>query len=229
MGVYAGPDVVENGLVLALDAGNPKSYPGSGTTWTDLSGRGNNGTLTNGPTYSSANGGSLSFDGVDDYVNCGNNTVLSPAELTLFCFVYPKSTRPEELIAINMGPFGEGAGFRFMTRTYKGNTGTKWGFWPTPDTGTEWEASVLSNNTWYCLSVTYTPTNLKLYKNAVIELDTGSPGNIGYGGDLNLGIGVLGAQGYLNANLPIFMMYNRALTASEIRQNFNATKSRYGL
>lgn len=58
-----------NGLVLCLDAGNTKSYPGSGTTWTDLSGRGNTGTLTNGPTYSSANGGSIVFDGTNDYVS----------------------------------------------------------------------------------------------------------------------------------------------------------------
>ena len=68
MGLAHSPSLVMNGLVLALDAANPKSYPGSGTTWTDLSGRGNTGTLTNGPTYSSANGGSLVFDGTNDYV-----------------------------------------------------------------------------------------------------------------------------------------------------------------
>ena len=68
MGVFAGPEITESGLVLALDAGNLKSYPTTGTTWTDLSGRGNTGTLTNGPTYSSANGGSIVFDGVNDYV-----------------------------------------------------------------------------------------------------------------------------------------------------------------
>jgi hypothetical protein len=87
LGVFAGPTnswinlnssnslngLVRNGLVLALDAGRTLSYPGSGTTWTDLSGNGNTGTLTNGPTYSSANGGSLVFDGVDDYVNLGSS------------------------------------------------------------------------------------------------------------------------------------------------------------
>ena len=65
-----------NGLVLALDAANTKSYPGSGTTWTDLSGRGNTGTLTNGPTYSSANGGSIVFDGTNDYVVVNNNASI---------------------------------------------------------------------------------------------------------------------------------------------------------
>ena len=72
MGVFAGPEIVEDGLVLALDAGNTKSYPGSGTTWTDLSGNGNNGSLVNGVGYNSGNLGSLSFDGVNDYVNFGN-------------------------------------------------------------------------------------------------------------------------------------------------------------
>jgi hypothetical protein len=68
MGIAYNPRTITDGLVLCLDAANSKSYPGSGTTWTDLSGLGNTGTLTNGPTYSSANGGSLVFDGVNDYV-----------------------------------------------------------------------------------------------------------------------------------------------------------------
>ena len=60
---YCTQQIVKDGLVLALDAGNTKSYPGSGTSWSDLSGQGNTGTLTNGPTYSSADGGSIVFDG----------------------------------------------------------------------------------------------------------------------------------------------------------------------
>jgi hypothetical protein len=68
MGIAYNPRTITDGLVLCLDAANPKSYPGSGTTWTDLSGRGNTGTLVNGVGYSASNGGALSFDGVDDYV-----------------------------------------------------------------------------------------------------------------------------------------------------------------
>ena len=64
MAASSGPDIVDSGLVLALDAADRNSYPGSGTTWTDLSGRGNNGTLTNGPTYSSVNGGSIVLMGL---------------------------------------------------------------------------------------------------------------------------------------------------------------------
>jgi hypothetical protein len=74
MGIGYNPKIVTNGLVLCLDAGNSKSYPGTGTTWTDLSGNGNNGTLTDGPTYSSSNGGSIVFDGTNDYIDLGNTT-----------------------------------------------------------------------------------------------------------------------------------------------------------
>jgi hypothetical protein len=69
MGFYRGPHIVTDGLILSLDAANNKSYPRSGTTWNDLSGNGNNGTLVNGPTFSSANGGSIVFDGTNDVVS----------------------------------------------------------------------------------------------------------------------------------------------------------------
>ena len=217
--------IISNGLILYLDAGNAASYPGSGTTWTDLSGNINTGTLTNGPTYSSANGGSIAFDGTDDYVEIAGNSSNTPSEMTLFCFIYPKNTRPEEIIATQ----NNGGGYRFMTKTYANNFGTKWGFWPTPGVGTEWEASVLSNNTWHCLTVTYTNTNLKLYKNAVVELDTGSPGTLTHGGNIRLGDGIGGAQVHLQANLSSFMMYNRALSAAEVSQNFQALRGRFGV
>jgi len=74
--MFTGPNISTSGLVLALDAANTKSYPGSGTTWTDMSGNNNNGTLTNGPTFNSANGGSIVFDGSNDFVTLGNQSVL---------------------------------------------------------------------------------------------------------------------------------------------------------
>src|SRR6056300_758964 len=70
------PKIVTDGLVLALDAGNPKSYPGSGTVWRGKSGNGNNGTLTNGPTFSSDNGGAIVFDGADDTVSIPHDSTI---------------------------------------------------------------------------------------------------------------------------------------------------------
>ena len=88
MSVFSYPNIVNDSLVLTLDAGNQNSYAGSGTNWYDLSGNGNNGTLTNGPTFNSSNIGSIVFDGVDDYVNIPDNSSLNPTKnLTLSCWV----------------------------------------------------------------------------------------------------------------------------------------------
>jgi hypothetical protein len=96
MGAFAGPDGVESSLVLALDAANPKSYPGSGTTWTDLSGNGNNGTLVNGVGYVGTNGGALSFDGSNDYVEFGGTaryfTSYITQQITIETWVYIPSS-----------------------------------------------------------------------------------------------------------------------------------------
>ena len=75
------PRIVTDGLVLYLDAANQRSYPGSGTTWSDISRGGNNGTLVNGPTFDPGNGGSIVFDGVDDYVSIPdiNFTTATPS------------------------------------------------------------------------------------------------------------------------------------------------------
>ena len=73
------PSIITSGLVLHLDAGNAASYPGTGTTWTDLSGNSRNGTLTDGPTYSSANGGSIVFDGTNDFVQCSGSVTVTAA------------------------------------------------------------------------------------------------------------------------------------------------------
>ncbi len=86
-----GPDINENGLVLSLDAANYKSYTGSGTTWRDLSGNSNNGTLTNGPTFNAANMGAIVFDGTDDKVTISMNSSfiygVSPFSLNAWIYV----------------------------------------------------------------------------------------------------------------------------------------------
>ncbi len=88
-----GPKIVDEGLVLCLDAANKLSYPGTGTTWTDLAGS-NNGTLTNGPTFDDEKGGSIVFDGSNDYANLGNASSLFPGPnitASLFCWIKPST------------------------------------------------------------------------------------------------------------------------------------------
>ena len=89
MSVSYNSSIVTNGLVLCLDAGNPRSYPGSGTAWYDVSGNNKTGTLVNGPSYNSSNGGSFVFDGVDDYVNVNNfNVSHGTSNFTYSCWAY---------------------------------------------------------------------------------------------------------------------------------------------
>jgi hypothetical protein len=108
---YASGKIVTSGLVLALDAADKNSYPGSGTTWTDLSGNGNNGTLVNGPTFSSANGGSIVFDGVDDYVTCGTNSSTLVSSMTISStFLFISYTNATHLIVGRLG--GAAASYR---------------------------------------------------------------------------------------------------------------------
>ena len=225
MGVAYNSRIVTDGLVLCLDAANRKSYPGSGDIWTDLSGNGNNGTLVNTPTYSSANGGSIVFDGVDDHIEITGNTSNAPSNMSLICWVYTKNTRAEEIIANR----NNGDGYRFMTRIYDGGNGIKWGFRLSSASLEYQGTTTLLNNTWYFLAVTSqgSPSNLILYLNGNVEFNQLTNAPLVHGGNLRLGDGIGGAQVHLQANLPIFMMYNRALTAAEIQQNYLATKSRY--
>jgi hypothetical protein len=104
MAFFHSPRIVTDGLVLALDAANSLSYPGSGTTWTDLSGKGNNGTLVNGPTFDQANGGSIVFDGTDDYVNLPDGLLSGTGDFTIIQWVQCDGAG----IGTTFGNFGAG-------------------------------------------------------------------------------------------------------------------------
>ncbi len=105
MAHFHSPRIITDGLVLALDAANQKSYPGSGTTWSDLSGNGNNGTLTNGPTFDSGNNGSIIFDGVDDYITTGTtpSQLQGNPSFTVSGWFYRNANLP-----VNTGTWGFG-------------------------------------------------------------------------------------------------------------------------
>lgn len=222
MGVFAGPDIVESGLVLALDAGNTKSYPGSGTTWTDLSGRGNNGTLTNGPTYSN---GAIVFDGVDDYVSFTSNPSLTN-QISVDVWVN-LNTPPTQTNAWILGREGSYR-LTYATNTFQWVCATVNNSWYSTGTAINGDTQVISN----ILNVvgTYDGANNKIYINGTLKT-TGAAisGNI-----LTTSTYYLVRSGAVNVDygkgaIYSHKLYNRALTAAEIQQNYNATKSRYGL
>jgi hypothetical protein len=221
--------IVKSGLVLNLDASYKSSYPATGSTWFDISGSGNNnGTFTNGPIFGTANGGQITFDGINDYILVNNNSSLNLTNLTVSAWVKP--------ITNNYSPIM----FRYFNITsYNGwhlyYSGTKFAA-----SGRETSAAYLNItstnnyaiNNWYNLTWTKSGNTWSLYINGVLDNSL----NLGVGNVIftnnNLTIGseyTTGSAGFSNINIGNVNIYNRPLSTSEILQNFNATKSRFGL
>lgn len=233
------PKIVTDGLVLCLDAGSPKSYGGSGTVWTDISRNGNNGTLVNGPTYSAANGGSIVFDGFNDYVNIPYSSILAPTaqisfEATVYLTNWDVSTDSRILSKTQSG--GYQIGFNennFITNGYLGGllyAGGSYRMVRIP------RSSVSSG--WHHLAFTFDGRYFKMYLDGinVNSYDIGSITTISYSANNSLLIGAEAGSGstpdggsYLNGRVSSVKIYNRGLSQSEILQNFNATKGRCGL
>ena len=219
MGAYAGPDVVEDGLVLCLDAGNTKSYSGSGTTWTDLSGNGNNGTLTNGPTYSSDNGGSIVFDGTNDIVSLGNPSSLNfgTGNFTLIFSTYRTSYGFQGGSYITKGVAGS-PGFEFRDLHFYIVGGTSTLIAKTP--------FLAGQNVWQNHSLVFDRSSspyVKYYRDGSFYASstTNNSTDINSSIDTTRNLEIGRSQGggidrYFNGNVSQVSIYNRALTASEV-------------
>jgi len=229
MAVGYNPRIVTDGLVLALDAGNTKSYPGSGSTWSDLSGNGNDGTLTNGPTYSSDNGGYFSFDGTNDDCDLSNTPQINGNEVTFSVWNYGIDARSSSIIWLsgssgvrmlqvhlpwsnNIVYWDAGNGVSAYDRIQKGVTGDEY-------------------QGWHHWVFTKNATNGTMY----VYLD-GLLWNSGTGKNLSIGtpdtirsIGSAGVNNYHKGYISNLQLYKRELSASEIKQNFNALRGRFGI
>jgi hypothetical protein len=220
--------IVTNGLVLNVDAGFTPSYSRSGTTWYDVSSIGNNGTLTNGPTFNSDNGGSIVFDGVDDFVDLPHLINVSNP-ITWNIWFKTISTNGALLSDWYSQPFS------FLFRILDGQFALGLRNSNRVDIS---DASVgrftLTSNIIYNICVTYSQTvgGLNIYSNGVLITQTGnnvSPPNI-FNTSNNFSIGVKqDTLTYLNGSVYMANIYNRALTAQEVLQNYNALKGRFGL
>jgi len=233
MAVGYNPRITTSGLVLCLDAGNRRSYPGSGTTWTDLSGNGNNGTLTNGPTFSSTEGGSIVFDSVNDYalVTSSASIPTGASARTLSIWFYTNSTSWADYVN-SLFYYGSG------------NTGQSFGIDMNPYPAIEfftWGGAgrdLIFNTTfaqvgWKNLTITYGgSTTCLIYENAVLtqtfnmSVSLNTTSSDVYIGAVNPSV-LAGA--YYDGRISSVSLYNRALSATEITQNFNATRGRYGI
>jgi hypothetical protein len=235
---FTGAIVADPSLVLWLDAGQETSYPGSGTTWTDLTGRGNNGTLTNGPTFSSANGGQIVFDGTNDYisfpVNLWNHN--SGAAFTVSVF-FKTST----LGGIILGQDNDGnpaTGGSYVPAIYINTSGqlVTSCFWGGSSGNVSTTAASVADGQWKNITVTFASTSHKSYLNGALYA-TLTKTQTSYGASTYyyfLGAGQnaswpgAGAT-YMNGSIAYFSFYNKELSAAEVAQNFNALRRRFGI
>ena len=223
MSIGYGPRVVTDGLALALDAGDTNSYPGSGTTWTDLSGNGNTGTLTNGPTYSSANGGYIDFDGTDDTVNFEYDL---RSNWTYECWVNKDSKN--NFSFLGQGTTSSSSGLHINMYSDRLRFGMFFN-----DTDALGLYSNTSTGVWYHYAFTYNHSTFlkEIYRNGSQLTVTPIYTQTAYIGTGTVRIGAQYSSGstYANGKIASSKLYNRVLTASEIKQNFNATRSRFGI
>jgi hypothetical protein len=249
MGVNTRNRIITDGLVLNLDAGNRQSYTSGNTNWRDLSGNNNNGTLTNGPTFSSENGGSIVLDGVDDYVqslNVSHSALLSNTIEVAFKVNSYSGTGKFAIAGYDLNALrnfsDSSTGVIYVesnnkikssvittTQTYRGVT----------------SVTNISLQTYYVATLVRDMNNgvLLLYINGVLEsqntFDVSSyalwpPASPIYVGSNNFIIAYhdsnnWGTGPYFNGSISNVKLYNRILTQQEITQNFNATRTRYGI
>jgi len=236
------PAIVTNGLVLNLDAGFVPSYPRSGTTWSDLSVNQYDGLLTNGPIFQSANDGSLLFDGIDDYVNfgtTGESLIRNASELTINFYV--KITQFINPLGFAWAPitcidrFNLGNSYRKFTiyaYTSGGNQFLVCDYY----NGTGGSSSASKNytvlNTIINVCSTCDSNYNTLYVNGVQQHQTTgiSINTNPLTSDFTIASRInTTSNNYFKGNIYSAQFYNRALTAAEVLQNYNATKGRFGL
>jgi hypothetical protein len=209
-------NIVRDGLVLLLDAAKKDSYAGSGTLWRDISGNGNNGTLTNGPTFNSNNGGSIVLDGINDYISSLSLNILSPTNLTIQLWVYPTN-------------IGTGNGYITVFDTPSRNLSLWIGlqYYGLGQTTTFYSGTFnWINNTWYYITMIKSGNTGSIIKNNY-EISTIINAGNTMNGQLQFGSNPSGGGTPFAGSYGMISLYNRALTPTEVLQNYNATKNRY--
>ena len=230
MAYQNGPKIVTDSLVMCLDAGNPKSYSGSGTVWTDLSGNNKNGILTHGPTFSSANGGSIAFDGTDDHIAGSTFTGLGSSNRTADVWFQIRSLPASSIwkrvftLAADNGSTDAPALMFSYSNTLSSLTA---GFGGSPYNGYVGVGFTLS--TWINLTATIIGNNISAYKNGILIGGTTNSGAVGANPILYLGRYNNHYGQYADTTISSVRIYDKALSASEVLQNYNATKGRFKL
>jgi hypothetical protein len=234
------PKIVTSNLALSIDAANTKSYPGSGTSWTNLTSNNITGTLVNGPTFNSGNGGAIVFDGSNDYINLGvNSSCYSPTGFTIDAWVKLTSNAgANPILAI----YNNSLGYTANEYVFGTSSGRLYGWVYDSVTnayrGRSVLTTVITSGVWCNLMMVYdggtVNSSVKLYFNGT-QFDTTDFGGGTFTSIRNnsnpmfIGLTNGGLGGPLNGSMASLKYYTRALSAQEILQNYNATKTRFGL
>jgi len=218
-------NIVTNGLVLDLDAAKRDSYPGTGTTWNDISGFQNNGTLINGPTFDTSNAGSIVFDFVNDLVDTGMTKTQIPtiSDVTFEVWAYPTNnlTNEEWLGISNIGTtspvyhnvaIGRYTDNKVYFNNYDGSEHRVY------------SDSAILNNWYHIVGIRRSNTNY-IYVNGLQQSQTLTSGTPNIGASITFKIGKI--ANYYKGRFAQTRIYNRALSDAEVLQNYNATKGRY--
>lgn len=226
MGTAYNPSMVTNGLQICYDAGNTKSYTGSGTTWTNAITYTNNGTLTNSPGYTASFGGGIVFDGTNDFVVVPDNAVDANADFTMSFWIRGISTGTRTMYGVqntsnNTGRFQlRYAGVPISLQVLRNGVALVASWTPSVTINENQYVTVKltkSTNTWEAyvnaVSLGATAATAATFTNTTMAIGSART----FDGELFLG------------NIYAFHHYNRVLTDAEIQQNFNATRSRYGV
>ena len=229
------PSVVTDGLVLNLDAANQSSYPGSGTTWTDLSGNGNNGTLVSGVGFDSGNQGSLTFNGVNEYVNLGDILDVGSGDYTFQ--VWSRLTSTDSQFKMIMDKRAGSGTDRIVLLSRDNNGFIQATIGDGSQSFNALDTISHRDGIWrnHAFTVNRSNSLLTLYRDGVSISSTNITGlgTQDNGRSLVLAAGYgssgLDASYYWKGNIAQVSIYNRALTAAEILQNYNALKGRFGL
>ena len=222
------PQLVTNGLVMYLDAADRTSYPGYGTTWRDLSGD-NNGTLTNGPTFNSANGGSIVFDGVDDGINISNSNTLGKSLSYTTCawIKYNDSGYTSWMMLIDSVNYGNGGGYMMWLNDATPNSGK---LLCSYDSNWQYGTVKIFPNIWTYVVITKASNVVSFYINGVFDVTRNYNFNNSLSTtDVNIAYSSRNTSYRLNGNMEISQIYNRALSAAEVTQNFNAQRQRFNI
>lgn len=227
--------IVTDGLALNVDAGFVGSYPTINTTWYDLSGNANNGTLTNGPTFNSANSGSIVFDGIDDYAtaNYPSSFLGNPSFSIGGWFKRSGTWNSGATWGIGIG----GSNINSYNWSYDNTIGIDLYGNTTFNTFQTYSLTEWKHIIWTYNGSTFTTSNVIIYINGVpytgndltVIRNSGATPNV-IGSSLALGrVSSNENQYYGKPIIGSFQMYNRVLSQTEITQNYNAQKGRFGL